>query len=169
MFFCFKRPTFLCSPKTIMCIGYPVICPRNFLSSLSRVKNCNCTYGSSKLERDRKIVCKIKGKPETAVFQRNKQKLSLNNCSLRKGDWNKRRILWGRRLEQHVGETVKKFAELSFPTPYWGIGTCYQGTLLPKLRIGWGKPVLFWLSLSQEWVWTASIRSSASQATQGSN
>lgn len=42
-----------------------------------------------------------------------------------------------------TGERLKKFAELSFPTPYWGIGTRYQDTLLLKLKIGWASQYCF--------------------------
>lgn len=78
---------------------------------------------------------------------------------------------YGRWVEERIGETIRKFAETSLPTsePFSGADTPFQGTTLPKSRNDWGKLALFWLLLLQEWILTASIRSSASQAIQESN
>lgn len=84
MFFCFKRPTFPCSPNTVMCIKYFVSCPRNFFSSLNKVKTVTVHMAVANQKETEKLSVTLK--EETAVFQRHKQKLSLKNCSLRKGD-----------------------------------------------------------------------------------
>lgn len=78
---------------------------------------------------------------------------------------------YGRWVEERIGETIGKFAGTSIPAPepFSGVDTPCQGTSLPKSRIDWGKLALFWLLLLQEWILTASIRSSASQAIQESN
>lgn len=105
MFFRFKRPTFPCCSKTIMCIKYLVSFPRSFLSSLSRVQNCNCTYGSGKLERVKLSVTLKKRRRQLYFKEANK------NFPWTAVHWErvieKHHFFWGTQLEQHVEETVK--------------------------------------------------------------
>lgn len=93
------------------------------------------------MERGSKIIRNTKSKQEAAVLQTNKQtnkKLYLNNCSLRKDDWNKHLMLlrqagWaaGGRDGKEVCQTIRPCSWSS----YWGAGRPYQGTPLPKSRI----------------------------------
>lgn len=97
------------------CIKYPVTCcPRNFLSSLCKVRNSNCTYSSSKMERGSKIIHIIKWKqqccttnknfPWTTTFWERVIEISIS-------------CFYNKCLEQRVGKTVRKFADQSLPSP----------------------------------------------------
>lgn len=123
------------------------------------------------MERGSKVTCNIKWKQEAAVFQTNK-KLSLNNYLLRKGDWNKHLMLlgqtgWaagGRHSEESLLHRSSQVLSPCQAQVHLTRAPCCQSQGLTR-----AKPGLFRLSLLQEWVLTASIRTSASQAIQESN